>query len=540
MTPAPKTRVLFLEIDAGDRELIREWARDGTMPVVGRLLRDGLSGDTMSSPDFFVGGIWPSLYTGVSPARHGIHSLVQLRVGTYDFYRCYTGDEIRRRPFWEKLSDAGRRVAILDVPLSGLSDDLNGIQTVEWGSHDANYGFRAQPQALENEILERYGPHPLVGPCNLHGSTPGDYVGLRDTLLEGVRRKGALTRHYLGRGDWDFFAQVFTESHCAGHQCWHLHDPTHPAHDPEVAAVTGDPMRAVYRAIDDEIGRILSLVDERTTVVLVAGHRMAHKFGAQFLLPDILVRLGVAVAKKSRPPDLVDRVDAALTWGWQHTPASIRRPLQGLRRALRSRIDERHATASLPPSVSRLDAAASRCFLMDNGFPVSGLRLNLVGREPAGLIHPGADADAFCAQLRDDLLALRDASTGIRMVRDVRFTDDHYAGEYRDRLPDVLVAWNDEHRLGNDRCGNAAGSLVRVCSDKLGDVEGVNHYIRTGDHRPEGMFVCTGPGIGTGRVGPTVSIMDFAPTFCELLGVSLQNVDGVVIPGIVPPRRSTG
>jgi predicted AlkP superfamily phosphohydrolase/phosphomutase len=48
-------------------------------------------------------------------ARHGIHSLAQLKPGTYEVSR-YTADQVKREPFWNYLSRAGKRVAILDVP----------------------------------------------------------------------------------------------------------------------------------------------------------------------------------------------------------------------------------------------------------------------------------------------------------------------------------------------------------------------------------------------------------------------------------------
>src|SRR5690606_3598678 len=73
------TRVLFLEVDAGDRELVRRWAGDGTLPTFGRLFGQALVGESESVDALFVGATWPSLYTGTNPARHGIHSLVQLR-----------------------------------------------------------------------------------------------------------------------------------------------------------------------------------------------------------------------------------------------------------------------------------------------------------------------------------------------------------------------------------------------------------------------------------------------------------------------------
>ena len=211
------TRVLFLEMDAGDKHLIREWAADGTMPTFGKLLEGGLVGDTLAPEGMYIGGIWPSLYTGVTPARHGIHSLLQLKPGTYDFYRCYTGENIQREPFWDVLSRAQKRVAILDIPLSGLSPEINGIQSVEWGSHDANYGFCAQPAEFEADVKQRFGLHPWSRSCNGLGGTPEAFVAFRDALLKGVRTKTALTKHYLSQGGWDFFAQVFTESHCVGH-----------------------------------------------------------------------------------------------------------------------------------------------------------------------------------------------------------------------------------------------------------------------------------------------------------------------------------
>lgn len=529
----PPTRVLFLEMDAGDKVLVQRWAADGTLPTFASLFADGLSGDTMSLDGLFVGAIWPSFYTGVNPARHGIHSLVQLKPRSYEFYRCHTGENLKHEPFWNHLSRAGKRVAVLDIPLSGISKDINGIQSVEWGSHDANCGFRAWPPSFEADVRKRFGAHPFTESCNSIGRTPADFIRFRDRLIEGVRAKSALTRHYLRAGGWDFFAQVFTESHCVGHQCWHLHDENYPGHDARVAAQTGNPLRDVYIAIDRAIGEVLAEAGPDTTVVVLCGHRMSHKRGAQFLLPDILVRLGVALFREASAPSRPNHLDTALTWAWQRTPAALRAHLEGARNRVRDWLDGHDPDAVTSPSVTRLDAATSRCFLMDSGFPVSGLRLNLFGREPNGLVRTGPEADAFCDRLAQDLLAIENADTGVRMISSVKRTRDLYTGEYLDYLPDLLVEWSDNVLLGSATCGNPAGSHIRIRSDKLGVIEGTNNYCRTGDHRPEGVFVARGPGIVRGRLDRTVSIMDFAPTFTAMLGVDLPHVDGRPIPELL-------
>lgn len=522
------TRLLFVEVDAGDKLLVQDWARDGTLPTCARLLRDGLVGDSESVDGFFVGATWPSLYTGANPANHGIHSLVQLRPGTYDFFRCYPGEQLRREPFWDVLSRAGRRVAVLDFPLSALSRSINGIQSVEWGAHDSNYGFCATPATFEADVRQRFGMHPLTDSCNRNHRSPADFVDLRDRLVQGVRTKAALTTHYLRQGGWDFFGQVFTEAHCIGHQCWHLHDPAHPGFDGAVAAVTGDPLRAVYQAIDAGLGEILACAGSETRVIVLLGHRMAHKFGVQFLLPAILAGLGVA-ALRGPHETAVTRVDDGLTRIWQSLSPGLRRMLGAPRRLARSWLDARRPPGPLlPPSVSTLDPAHSHVFLMDNGFPASGLRLNLQGREPAGLIRRG-DADQFCARLAADLLQLTYTDSGEPVVARVRRTCDLYDGEYMDLLPDLLIEWNDRHYLGSATCGNPRGSAISVRSRKTGDISGVNQYCRTGDHRREGMFMAVGPGLRPGRLGRTVSIMDFAPTFCALLGTTLPGADGQAI-----------
>ncbi len=530
----PVAKVLFLGIDAGDKYLLQSWAADGTLPVFRSLLETGLTGDSVSIEGFFEGSTWPSFYTGVTPARHGFHRMVQLRPGTYDFHRCLPGDFIPREPFWNTLSRNKRKVAILDIPLSGVSRRINGIQMVEWGSHDAVYGFQAQPEGLRRKVLSRFGHHPVRAACDSFGRSRR-LAELRDLLIEGVKKKTRLTRHYLGKGGWDFFAQVFTEGHCIGHQCFHLHNALHPSHD----TTADDLMRDVYVAIDTAVGEILNDVDDRTVVVLLATHRMSHNFGAQFLLPEILVRLKAAEGFPLAPEPgkerySQDKLDTVLGWFWRRVPLSMKEHLMPVRDRLRVWFDDR--AVGVPGSLRRIDMKRSRCFPLDNGLSVGGIRLNLAGREPNGILLPGKDADIFCDQLARDLLGIVDSATGMPMVKSVKRTSKLYEGERLDHLPDLLVEWNDEKMVGAADTGNPDGSVLRLGSDKIGIVEGTNTYCRTGDHRPEGLFVARGRGIGPGRLERTVSIMDFAPTFTGLLGVALPGIDGKPIAEIVGSR----
>ena len=156
-----------------------------------------------------------------------------------------------------------------------------------------------------------------------------DYRRFVSSLESGVQRKGAWSAELLARGGWDLFMQVFTESHCVGHQCWHLHDAAHPAHDATVAAITGDPLRTVYRAIDREIGALVKAAGD-AHVIVFAAHGMASRYGAHFLLRDVLFALGVATAP---PQPLRARARAVAARAWHVMPAWMRALATPLRRA---------------------------------------------------------------------------------------------------------------------------------------------------------------------------------------------------------------
>jgi predicted AlkP superfamily phosphohydrolase/phosphomutase len=523
-------KIVFLAMDAGDKLLIQKWAADGTLPTLHSLLGKGLVGETMSVEGLYEGSTWPSFYTGMTPGRHGFHRLTQINPGTYGFYQCYPGEFIKQEPFWNHLSSSGRKVAILDIPLSGISKGLNGIQMVEWASHDGVYGFHTWPKKLKGEVRKRFGHHPVKASCDSYGRSPQDFCRFKDDLIEGVNRKCELTLDYINKGEWDFFAQVFTEGHCAGHQCWHLHDPAHPNYDRKTVALTGDPVREVYRAIDSAIGRILEHVDENTLVLFLATHRMAHNIGGNFLLANILEKLNL-LKKRPTPTTLkqegmTKRVFNAGKGKWYKLPNPIQETLKPVLLPLYRSVKSLMVGDDLSSLSSKYDLKHCKCFPHANGNLISGIRINLMGREPDGLIKRGEESENFFQELSKDLLDIVVIGSCKPMVKRVIRTSDLFQGECIDHLPDLLVEWNEDILIGSKGVSDDKSCRLRLTSEKIGMVEGEYTYCRTGDHRPEGLLITFGPGIHPGVIGRTISIMDFAPTFLNLFGLTNPDLDG--------------
>jgi predicted AlkP superfamily phosphohydrolase/phosphomutase len=512
-----RPRIVFLGICSGDPALIAQWTASGDLPAIAKLLRTSRVGTTTGLPGVFVGAHWPSFITGCHPAKNRVHSWQQIEPGTYRQYRCRAGDQMQRRPFWDYLSDAGRRICVLDVPHSRLSPAINGIQTVEWGAHDGAYGFQASSAALDREIRERFGLHPVSG-----DSDPmldfEDPLAFRDLLLRGIAMKRDLTRHFLARERWDFFAQVFTEAHCAGHLLWYLHDPTYRWHHGPAPAGTDQALKQVYVAIDQALGAILDDLDDETTVILLANHGMGPKYNAQHLLDRALVGLGYAAPAVTPPRQRTwrDVVDPPLSRAWQVLPAAVRSSLAPLRDVKRRVVNP----STSPPPV--IDAAASRAFTIVNNTAHGAIRVNLSGREPGGRVQPGSEYEELLAAISHDLSQLRNLETGGPIVEAIYRCDDLYPGPERPHLPDLFVEWTSDAPV------NAIGS------ERLPRLEGVYRYVRSGEHRREGLFAMRGPGVEPGRIRNRVGCMDFAPTIAGLLGVALpEDIDGrpIATPG---------
>jgi predicted AlkP superfamily phosphohydrolase/phosphomutase len=520
-------RLLLLGLDAFDAELMQRWTAEGKLPAIRGLMERGTSGLVRGPAGFYVGSSWATFYTGLNPAGHGFYRMDQLAPGTYDFFRPVDRPAgIGGTPIWTKASAAGLRVAAFDIPTASVDRKLNGIQIGGWGDFEGLYEYMTSPPELAAEILAAVGEYPRWDVAEHRRGTSDEFAHLVAALEQGVEKRTALTLELLDREDWDLFIQVFTESHSAGHQCWHLHDPTSPSHDPEIAAAIGNPVERVYCAIDRAVGAILERAGD-AGVMLFAVYGMSSWRGAGFLLREILYRLGVTTSPTVQIPRLHE---ALYRLGVTAHPAYLRLRKR-FARTSPSSTSYRHPANVL----GWADVDTSRCFSIPNGKPVGGIRLNLAGREPRGTMQPGREADAFCEQLTEDLLAIVDERTDSPLIAKVDRTNMLYTGPRVNALPDLLVEWNS-NPTGTSLYAGGRGATVRARSEAIGIVEGQNDYHRTGDHLPRGFYVYAGRGIPVAERKEPVELTDLYPTICTLLGLADPGVDGALIPELVAAR----
>lgn len=485
--------VVVVGFDAASRTLATDLAAAGRLPVLRTLMAQGRTVEVESPHALFVGAVWPTFYTGLNTGHHGRYCFGQLRPGTYRVHR--TGGPLPTEPFWRPLSRAGRRVAIVDVPHTRPDPDINGIHVVDWGKHDPNVGYTTTPTDLGPEILHRFGDQPSDS-CDDYARR-GDHGQLRDDLVDGIDRKASMCEAYLTEQEWDVFTVVFNASHCAGHQCWHIHDPAHPHHDPAQAHAVGDPVTDIYEAHDAALGRILDVVGADAAVMVLLSHGMGSPYNANYLMGDMLQR----IAREQSPR------------------ATVAEARERARRAI-GRYTRKHGVRAPDAFMWYVDGGRP-FFPIPNNNVYGGIRINLKGREPHGLVAPGRDYDEICRVLEGELMTWKNLDSGEPLVESVTALDDYYSGPERASMPDLAVEWNHD------------APIKSIGAPRYGRIDREWTSIRTGDHIPGGLLVSRGPGIEPGTTGDAISMLDLAPTICAAVGVELASVDGTPQPALI-------
>jgi predicted AlkP superfamily phosphohydrolase/phosphomutase len=443
-------RCLFIGLDAFDPDLLREGVRRGEFPAFARLLARSRPVETTTDPGTYVGSLWATIHTGVDPSQHGLYCWADLEPGTY---RVRLSDE-RHIPvdsFWTRLSRSGHRCAVVDIPHCKLDPAINGVHVINWMTHFKTVeGFVTAPVALADELARRFGLDPVPS-CNAIDHSPEGLARFTDAMLQRVAHRTQYGLELITSGDFDLVALGYGESHCIGHQCYHQH-LEHRLSD-------GDPVWRVYRAIDRAVGQLADAASDECAIVVLASHGMGPHYDGSHVAERLLRRADRAVATARPVPlgrRLLDRVDGNRMRRWLGPAARL-----------------------LPPELPR--GAHYRAFVVPNNEVALGIRVNLQGREPAGLVAP-EDYDVYLDALQKLLMTTRRPDDGSPAFTEALRTSKLYGTDpLRSGLPDLMLTWDRSRPFA----GLEIPGVARFVADAVS--------VRTGDHRAGGLAMLAGP-----------------------------------------------
>ncbi len=522
---APPHKVLVIGLDGATFDLIKPWAAAGYLPTLHRLLQEGAHGTLQSTVPPMTGPAWTTFATGVNPGKHRLYDWIARDEGSYAFSPV-TALDCAAPTLYTLLSQAGRRVCALNVPMTYPPTPVNGVMVSGLPAPSTNVTI-TYPTGLYQEILDAVGDYILYPDPGQAYSDAGV-----DAFLARLYRTTDLrvqTLDYLrGREAWDFAMVVFNGTDTISHAMWKYMDQFHPLHDPTKAAKYGNAIRDYYRYLDNKLARVVDELDDGTTLVVMSDHGFGpfHKFihvnnwllqeGFMSVQRDPVTALKHGLFRRGFTPMGVYDMLMRLGLG-----ALKREVVRGQGQGL---------LKTLFLSFGDIDWSRTQAYSLGN---VGQIYLNVAGREPQGCVQPGAHYEQVRSALIERLGTLRDPQTGETVVESIYRREELYHGEYLEKAPDIVFLPRRLEYFGFGEYEFGSREIIEPMRRGI-----------SGTHRMNGIFMAYGAAVQPGAVVEGAGLVDLAPTILHLMGEPVpEHMDGRVLHEALatagrPTRRS--
>jgi predicted AlkP superfamily phosphohydrolase/phosphomutase len=528
-------RLILVGLDGLNPEMIQKLVSEGKLPTMAGLMGRGAFCAALSAPPLDTPTNWTGIATGAWPGTHGITSfgihmpgrdLGDPLLGGFNTNLC------QAEPLWEAAERAGKVPFIFDYPGSwpptahrgvvarastiesvwnpgymwkGMgslgpaavdgrdlsSVDQEGATQYAWDRVYEMAELSIYPQEAQQEIGQALGPPP-------RRSTDGDPI---QGFLAWTRQHAgyfADMAAYLQRTrGWDVLMCHLHAPDTLHHLLQNAIWPQHPDYDPQEAAAVWKVYAETLGTLDEAVGRIVEECgDERTIVALVSDHGATPCYKA-FWINNALCQAGLLAYR--------DRPGADGSWiDWGRTQA----------------INSFTATEHI--------------------------WVNLKGRQPQGIVSPGAEYERVRERVLQALYDVRDPESGECPVSLAAAREDAVPlGHWGARCSDVVVFAKPEYYVPDFNHYRRVEGGVEAAERQLATLGGT--VVEQFHRRPEGgwlwkwqaggyhhghlataalgeltnhaFFLAAGPGIRQGyRREQAIHLVDVAPTLAYALG----------------------
>lgn len=248
--------MLVVSLHGGSWPILDRWLQAGSTPNLHRFAHDGASGDlhgvlpTLTKPN------WATLWTGVSPAEHGVFSRSAIGADGRIIRRAKASD-LRFSTWLDRAEAQGRRTLALYAPLTGPSRFSGGAVRVAGdpsGPLKQRFGARAGPR--DEQFFPEGG---FRGPDDRRAFVRAQIRSLRQTEEEAL--------FLLALSPAELAVVHLLAIDPLLHALWPFADPGHPLFDAGLDAELSE----FFRALDSTIGRLIE-AHRPSSALLLSDH----------------------------------------------------------------------------------------------------------------------------------------------------------------------------------------------------------------------------------------------------------------------------
>jgi len=513
-----KQKILIIGLDAATLELIIPWVNQGYLPILKNLINTGSYAKMKSVLPVLSSAAWTTFMTGANPGKHGVFDFVYRKENSY-ILKPVTRLQNKLPTIWRILSEHGKKVLAINVPLTYPPEQVNGIMIS--GFYTPDHKIFTHPAELSKKLID------MGYQINMHHKFPIDdpdkYIA---ETYDRLYKNSSIALSLYQNEDWDFTTIVYRETDDLAHAFWHYMDASHPYYDPNPKY--RNTILNIYRALDNIIGKFIDASSDNTNIFIMSDHGCGPLYKDVYLnewlqengylykkkpqiYRSLLIKLGITrenvinIMSKYKLGRLVTLITDLFKDSLKVIPKT-----------------------GLPDFHVGIDWKKTLAYSYGwNG----QIFINLKGREPEGIVNQGNEyfhlRDEICQKIKTFI----DPEDGLPVVDRVDFKEDIFHGEAVINAPDIFLTMRDFSfitRLGFELT-NKTDQLFSKSMTNL-----------SGGHRFMGSLISSGPSIVNSKnIKEDVWLGDIAPTILHLFNLPIPEwMDGKVLTEWLIPKYS--
>ncbi|MFX1260140.1 MAG: alkaline phosphatase family protein, partial [Promethearchaeota archaeon] len=405
---------------------------------------------------------WMVMATGKKPGTLGIYGFRHRKKYAYNDFWIATSNSVKEPTIWDIIGKIGLKSIILGVPPTYPVKPLNGNLIAGFIAPDTESNYTYPPE-LKEEIKEKVGNYILDANFRVE-----DKTALLHEIHEMTEIQFKTIKYLMKNKEWDYFHFVIIGLDRFHHAFWKYFDKEHDKYVP--GNLFESEVRNYYKYLDKEVGEILDLQDENTTIVVASDH------GAKAMKGLICINMAfeeLGLLKfKSKPKPRTRLDDAGIDW--------------------------------------------SKTYAWGWGGYYARIFLNVEGREPQGIIKK-ENYETMRDEIAEKIKSIKDDS-GNAMDTKVYKPEDFYS-TIRGDPPDLMVYFDN---LNWRSAGTVGYDSMYLKENDTGPDDAVHDY--------HGIYIIFDPKKSIGKDLGTRNILDIAPTCLNILGVDIpKDMEGKII-----------
>lgn len=511
-----KLKIMVIGIDGATFDVINPLIEKGFLPNFKRFIEEGVHGPLRSTIHPITPQAWSTFVTGKNAGKHGVYDFIKRRPDTYDI-EFINASRRSGESIFMHLSKKGRKVGSIAVPFTFPPEPVNGFMLSGMDA-PAEDERSVHPPALYQELKKRFGNYYIHLASPIGRKRVEEDRFWRD-IQEEDRNRTDISLYLWKRYGCDLFMTAYTNTDRVQHQYF--------TEEAENGLRAGNPdpeslLSKSYINVDRQLERLLECADKdgNTVVILMSDHG-SGPIKRFFYLNRWLEEKGYFTYLNNSGGAAFKALENGRYMAKRFLPRRAKNFLKTFFPGVRDRMESYRF-------FSDIDWSRTRAY----GFGMYGnIFINLKGREPAGIVGPGAEYEDLRSRLIEEIGRLKDPDTSEYIVEKVYRKEELYDGPRTQDAPDLVICWKDYSFYTSNTPGREKGKF-------FGEFQKIDStdYLHVGTHRLDGIFMAMGPVIRKNKRVEGAKIADIAPTIFYALGEEVPgDLDGKVVTAIFEP-----